>query len=103
MSRFRQRWVPGSKPDSVDYLVLLMPRFEATRGRFWDVPRNFETRLDDEDNTSAGTTSPKFHTTLGEKRFVPTYDLTSNRPYTRWIFSGIGFRTSDRHLTTRPP
>ncbi|GBM19518.1 hypothetical protein AVEN_107989-1 [Araneus ventricosus] len=32
-------------------LVILTSRFEATRGLFWDVPRNFEPRSDDEDDT----------------------------------------------------
>ncbi|GBM17764.1 hypothetical protein AVEN_99646-1 [Araneus ventricosus] len=32
-------------------LVVLASRFEATRGLFWDGPRNFEPRSDDEDDT----------------------------------------------------
>ncbi|GBM10226.1 hypothetical protein AVEN_177494-1 [Araneus ventricosus] len=32
-------------------LVILTSRFEATRGLFWDGPRNFEPRSDDEDDT----------------------------------------------------
>ncbi|GBN12333.1 hypothetical protein AVEN_241526-1 [Araneus ventricosus] len=36
------------------------------------------------------------------------YDLACNRPHTRWIFKGIGFRTATlrsrgRDPTTRPP
>ncbi|GBM91409.1 hypothetical protein AVEN_204279-1 [Araneus ventricosus] len=34
-------------------LVILMSSFEATRGLFWDGPRNFEPRSDDEDDTRA--------------------------------------------------
>ncbi|GBL74975.1 hypothetical protein AVEN_243783-1 [Araneus ventricosus] len=33
------------------YLIILMSRFEATRGLFWDGPRNFEPWSDDEDDT----------------------------------------------------
>ncbi|GBN11089.1 hypothetical protein AVEN_2002-1 [Araneus ventricosus] len=32
-------------------LVILMPRFEATRGLFWDGPRNCEPWSDDLDDT----------------------------------------------------
>ncbi|GBN72698.1 hypothetical protein AVEN_122007-1, partial [Araneus ventricosus] len=32
-------------------------------------------------------------TTPAGERLAPTYDLTCNRPNTRRIFSGIGFRT----------
>ncbi|GBO34653.1 hypothetical protein AVEN_165552-1 [Araneus ventricosus] len=32
-------------------LVVLMSHFEATRGLFWDGPRNFEPWSDDEDDT----------------------------------------------------
>ncbi|GBM88954.1 hypothetical protein AVEN_269055-1 [Araneus ventricosus] len=45
-------------------------------------------------------------TTPAEGRLATTYDLTCNKPPTRWIFSGIGFRTfrpRRRDLTTRPP
>ncbi|GBN50861.1 hypothetical protein AVEN_64312-1 [Araneus ventricosus] len=38
-------------------LVILTSRFEAARGLFWDGPRNFETRSDDDEDTSAGTPS----------------------------------------------
>ncbi|GBL75999.1 hypothetical protein AVEN_234314-1 [Araneus ventricosus] len=36
-------------------LIILTPNFEATRGLFWDRPRNFEPQSDDEDDTCAGT------------------------------------------------
>ncbi|GBM99096.1 hypothetical protein AVEN_138935-1 [Araneus ventricosus] len=37
--------------------------------------------------------SPSFHTTPTGGRLATTYDLACNRPNTRRIFSGIGFRT----------
>ncbi|GBO20174.1 hypothetical protein AVEN_268789-1 [Araneus ventricosus] len=36
---------------------------------------------------------PNFRTTPTGRRFNLTYDLTYNKPTTRQIFSGIGFRT----------
>ncbi|GBM23440.1 hypothetical protein AVEN_181563-1 [Araneus ventricosus] len=60
----------------------------ATRGLFWDGPRNFESRSNDGDDPS-----PNFHATPTGGRLATTYDLTCNRPHTRRIFSGIGFRT----------
>ncbi|GBN27063.1 hypothetical protein AVEN_253971-1 [Araneus ventricosus] len=36
--------------------------------------------------------SPNFHATPTGGRLTTTYDLTCNRPHTRRIFSGIGFR-----------
>ncbi|GBM56392.1 hypothetical protein AVEN_132864-1 [Araneus ventricosus] len=44
-------------------LVLLTFRFDATRGLFWNRPRNFEPRSDDEDDTWEATASPNFRTT----------------------------------------
>ncbi|GBM00937.1 hypothetical protein AVEN_151392-1 [Araneus ventricosus] len=74
-------------------LVKLTSRFEATRGLFWGGPRNFQHRSDDEDDTLVGTPSPNFHATPTRGRLATTYDLICNRPHTRQIFSGIGFRT----------
>ncbi|GBM20671.1 hypothetical protein AVEN_230251-1 [Araneus ventricosus] len=68
-----------------------MSRFEATRGLFRDGPRNFEPRSDDEDDTP----SPNFRATPTGGRLATTYDFACNRPYTRRIFGGIGFRTCD--------
>ncbi|GBN74366.1 hypothetical protein AVEN_111400-1, partial [Araneus ventricosus] len=94
-------------------------RFEASRGLFWDGPPHFEPRLDDKDDIRAGNPLSKLphHTsgrtfvslrlstqivkywtgykTQGHKAAfcLPKYDLTCNRPNTRRIFSGIGFRT----------
>ncbi|GBN21612.1 hypothetical protein AVEN_254283-1 [Araneus ventricosus] len=39
--------------------------------------------------------SPNFRTTPTGGRLATTYDLACNRPHTRRIFSGIGFRTCD--------
>ncbi|GBN16648.1 hypothetical protein AVEN_49907-1 [Araneus ventricosus] len=69
-----------------------MSRFEATRELFCDGLRNFEQRSDDEDDTGAGTPSPSFHATPTRGRLATTYDLAYNRPHTRLIFIGIGFR-----------
>ncbi|GBM40258.1 hypothetical protein AVEN_201152-1 [Araneus ventricosus] len=49
-----------------------------------------------------------FCTTPAGGRLAPTYDLSCNRPNTRRIFGGIGFRTWNTpalnpDLTTRPP
>ncbi|GBN84815.1 hypothetical protein AVEN_212101-1, partial [Araneus ventricosus] len=65
----------------------------ATRGLFWDGPRNFEPRSDDEDGICAGTPSPNFHATPTGGRLATTYDLACNRLHIRRIFSGIEFRT----------
>ncbi|GBL79901.1 hypothetical protein AVEN_28953-1 [Araneus ventricosus] len=45
---------PYSKLPGLVSLVILTSRFEATRGVFWDGPRKFEPRLDDEDDTRTG-------------------------------------------------
>ncbi|GBM49956.1 hypothetical protein AVEN_44656-1 [Araneus ventricosus] len=52
--------------------------------------------------------SPYFHGTPRGGRSATTYNLTCNRPHTRRIFSGIGFRIwnlrpQSQDLTTRPP
>ncbi|GBM76900.1 hypothetical protein AVEN_153129-1 [Araneus ventricosus] len=39
--------------------------------------------------------SPNFRATPAGGRLATTYDLACNRPHTRRIFSGIGFRTCD--------
>ncbi|GBN33672.1 hypothetical protein AVEN_84848-1, partial [Araneus ventricosus] len=44
-------------------LVIITFHFEATRGFFWDGSRHFEQWSDDEDDISAGTSSPNFRTT----------------------------------------
>ncbi|GBM85849.1 hypothetical protein AVEN_37495-1 [Araneus ventricosus] len=70
-----------------------MSIFEATRGLFWNEPRNFEPQTDDVDDTCAATPIPNFRTTSAGGSGSPKYDLKCNRPNTRPIFSGIGFRT----------
>ncbi|GBO37328.1 hypothetical protein AVEN_55899-1 [Araneus ventricosus] len=60
---------------------------------FWDGPRNFEPRLDDEDDTDL---APPLQTSALHQRediWPPTYDLKCNNPNTWRIFSGIGFRS----------
>ncbi|GBO22095.1 hypothetical protein AVEN_186118-1 [Araneus ventricosus] len=42
--------------------------------------------------------SPNFRATPTGGRLATTYDLACNRPHTRRIFSGIGFRTCDPPL-----
>ncbi|GBN98685.1 hypothetical protein AVEN_137680-1 [Araneus ventricosus] len=69
------------------------PVIEATRGLFWDGPRNFEPWSLDEDDTWVGIPSPNFHATPTGGRLTTTYDLRCNRPHTRRIFSGNAFRT----------
>ncbi|GBM84696.1 hypothetical protein AVEN_93078-1 [Araneus ventricosus] len=56
-------------------LDILTSRFEVTRGLFWDGPRNFEPRSDDDDDTLAGTPSPNFRIIPTGGRLAPTYDL----------------------------
>ncbi|GBL83691.1 hypothetical protein AVEN_132618-1 [Araneus ventricosus] len=51
---------------------MLTSRFEATRGLFWDGPRNFGPQSDDD--TGAGNSSPNFRTTPAGGRFTPTND-----------------------------
>ncbi|GBM24737.1 hypothetical protein AVEN_141811-1 [Araneus ventricosus] len=73
-------------------LVILTSRFEATRGLFWDEPRNFEPRSDDEDDTWAGSPSP--NSTPHQRRDVWPLRMIwrATGPHTWRIFSGIGFR-----------
>ncbi|GBO00097.1 hypothetical protein AVEN_121750-1 [Araneus ventricosus] len=54
------------------YILTSCP--EATRGLFRDGPRNFEPQSDDEDDTRAGTPSPKFPATSTGGRLATTYD-----------------------------
>ncbi|GBM53032.1 hypothetical protein AVEN_22408-1 [Araneus ventricosus] len=74
-------------------LVILTSCFEGTRGLFLDGSRNFEP--DQMTKTAPGLVppSPSFHATLAGGRLATAYDLACNRPHTRWIVSGIGFRT----------
>ncbi|GBM82288.1 hypothetical protein AVEN_214686-1 [Araneus ventricosus] len=90
-------------------LVTLTSRFEATRGPFWDGPRHFEMRSDNENNTSTGTPSPNFRTTPTGGRL--THDARFNM-HQAHIHSGssveLGFepgmvRPRYPDFTTRPP
>ncbi|GBM63692.1 hypothetical protein AVEN_147628-1 [Araneus ventricosus] len=74
-------------------LVISTSRSEATQGLFWDGSRNFEQR------SNGDTPSPNFRTIPEGGR------LMCNKPNTRRIFSGNGFRTlrpRSRDLTTIP-
>ncbi|GBM43695.1 hypothetical protein AVEN_26562-1 [Araneus ventricosus] len=78
--------------NKIESEFIITSRFEATRGLFWVGHRNLEPRSDDEDDTSAGAPSPKFHATLTGGRLATTHDLACNGPHTRRIFCGRGFR-----------
>ncbi|GBM19737.1 hypothetical protein AVEN_888-1 [Araneus ventricosus] len=73
-------------------LVILTSRFEATRGLFWDGPRNLNRGQMTRATPELEPPSPNFHTTPTGGHLATTYDLTC-RAHTRRIFSGIGFRT----------
>ncbi|GBL84239.1 hypothetical protein AVEN_222471-1 [Araneus ventricosus] len=47
--------------------------------------------------------SPNFRATPTGGRLATTYDLACNRPHTRRIFSGIGFRTCDPPVPSTEP
>ncbi|GBM78898.1 hypothetical protein AVEN_12522-1 [Araneus ventricosus] len=80
-----------------------MSRFEATRGLFCNGNHNFQPRPDDENDTLPGNCSPNFHTTPAGGYLTLMYDLKWNRPNTRRIFSGIGFRTWNPPHPKRKP
>ncbi|GBO46323.1 hypothetical protein AVEN_163349-1 [Araneus ventricosus] len=87
-------------------LVRLTSRFEAPRGLFWDGPRNFGPRSDDEDDAWAGASSSSFRTAPAGGRLAfyvgsagPIHGASS-------VESGFGpgaLRPQSRDLTTRPP
>ncbi|GBO23965.1 hypothetical protein AVEN_89981-1, partial [Araneus ventricosus] len=60
-------------------LVILMSRFDATRGLFWDGPRYFQPRSDDEDDTSADIPFRNFHAISTGGYLATTYDLACNQ------------------------
>ncbi|GBN92175.1 hypothetical protein AVEN_261977-1 [Araneus ventricosus] len=64
--------------------AILTSRFEATRGLFWDGPRNFEPLSDDEDDTRAVTPSPNFQATSTGGRLPTTSDLACNTTDLQW-------------------
>ncbi|GBN37913.1 hypothetical protein AVEN_33235-1, partial [Araneus ventricosus] len=56
-------------------------RFEATRGLFWDEPRNFEPQSDDKDDIRAGTLCLQTSSPHQREDACHTkYDLGFNRP-----------------------
>ncbi|GBM70969.1 hypothetical protein AVEN_102907-1 [Araneus ventricosus] len=64
LSLFSRQWKATVFLSALEFcFVILTSRFEATRGLFWDGPRNFQPRLDDEGVTWAVTPSPNFRTT----------------------------------------
>ncbi|GBM70196.1 hypothetical protein AVEN_20500-1 [Araneus ventricosus] len=78
----------------------------ATRGLFWDEPRNFVPRSDDEDDTRAGSPFPNFHAIPKGGRLATMYDLMCNRPIHGGSSVESGFepgtlRPQSRDLTTR--
>ncbi|GBM52788.1 hypothetical protein AVEN_34201-1 [Araneus ventricosus] len=82
----RSHWTPNPLQEKSNMIKL-----GTTRGLFWDGPRDFEPRSDDEDEELASP-FPNFHATPMGGRLTTTYDLACNRPHTRRIFSGSGFR-----------
>ncbi|GBL83508.1 hypothetical protein AVEN_196355-1 [Araneus ventricosus] len=60
-------------------------RFEATRGLFWDEPRNFEPRSYNEPELASPLQTSKPHQREGVR--------PCNTPHTPRIFGGIGFRS----------
>ncbi|GBO30893.1 hypothetical protein AVEN_259626-1 [Araneus ventricosus] len=49
------------------------------------------------------TPSPSFRATPKGGRLTTTYDLAHNRPHTRRIFNGIGFRTCEPPIPRSKP
>ncbi|GBN16919.1 hypothetical protein AVEN_210183-1 [Araneus ventricosus] len=75
---------------SIFSLVILTSSFEEIRGLFWNGPLNFETWSDDKTFELA---LPLQTSAPHQRECVwPLHDLTCNKPITRRIFSGIGFR-----------
>ncbi|GBN96215.1 hypothetical protein AVEN_116034-1 [Araneus ventricosus] len=89
-------------------LVTLTSTFEATRELFWDGPRYFELRSNEEDDTSAGTPSPNFQSTpAGGVNRDAASDLACNRlTYSadlqwKWLYKPVTLLLRSRDLTTR--
>ncbi|GBN27730.1 hypothetical protein AVEN_62142-1 [Araneus ventricosus] len=85
-----------------------MIRFEASQEIFWDGPRNFEPQLDDEEDTSVGTSLPMLpHHTNGER--LNHVRLSVHQTHKHGGSSvEMGFETGtlqrrSRDPTTRPP
>ncbi|GBN98929.1 hypothetical protein AVEN_80372-1 [Araneus ventricosus] len=68
-------------------LVLFTLRFAATRGLFWDRPRNFEAGSNDRTDAWAGTRLSKLPYRSSVRAFGP-----DRFNVTLWFFCGIEFR-----------
>ncbi|GBM44359.1 hypothetical protein AVEN_185662-1 [Araneus ventricosus] len=82
---------------------MLTSRFQATRGLFWNGPRNFEPRSHDEYDPDLAPALQASSPHRQKDVWLPTYDLG---PYARRIISRTRFRTWNppaRDLTTRLP
>ncbi|GBM22590.1 hypothetical protein AVEN_182190-1 [Araneus ventricosus] len=53
------------------YVFIFTPRFEGTRGLFWDGPLTFEPRSDEMTTSELALQSPNFRTTPAEGTFDP--------------------------------
>ncbi|GBN14926.1 hypothetical protein AVEN_249819-1 [Araneus ventricosus] len=73
-------------------LVILTCRLKAIEGYFGTDLVNLNRGQRTRSTSELAISSPNFRTTPAGGRLAPTYDLTCNRPNTRRIFSGIGFR-----------
>ncbi|GBO02126.1 hypothetical protein AVEN_154094-1 [Araneus ventricosus] len=74
-------------------LVILRSRFEQHEGYFGTNLVILNLGQMTRTTPELAPPSPNFHATPTGGRLTTTYDLTCNRPHTRRIFSGIGFRT----------
>ncbi|GBO25273.1 hypothetical protein AVEN_19926-1, partial [Araneus ventricosus] len=96
----------AGRANYLDNLCNVTSRFEVTPWLFYDGPRNFEPRLDYEDDTSAVTflSTLQHHTT---RTFDSRQAERAPGQQARRIFGGIGFLPGNlslrsRDLTTRP-
>ncbi|GBL74589.1 hypothetical protein AVEN_235500-1 [Araneus ventricosus] len=78
---------------------MLTSRFEATRELFWDGPRNFESRSDDENDTL----SPNFRTTPARGRLVSyvLFRMQQTRIYSESSVES-GFKPTGHKAETLP-
>ncbi|GBL76729.1 hypothetical protein AVEN_53410-1 [Araneus ventricosus] len=97
LSRWQAEW------DNVTFKF----RFEAARVLFWDRPRNFQPRSDDEDDAWA-LPSLSFSTTPGGARLTPSkygvyQDLKRGGSSVESVFGPGGLKLRSRDFTIRPP
>ncbi|GBM47836.1 hypothetical protein AVEN_5212-1 [Araneus ventricosus] len=79
-------------------LVILAPRFEATRSLFSDGPCSFKLWLDDEDDTRAGYTFPSFHATPLGRHLIGGFIFSVNQAHMHIrssVKSGLNMEPSD--------